>query len=241
MIDLHCHILPGIDDGAQDFAEAVAMCRQAAAEGCRAMVATPHLRHTHWWNGGRLRLELLLENLRKELAGEIDLYSGGEIAIHRESYEEILSTMPGGDLLPLAGSRYLLLEFDWQGLGPDPREVVYEVALRGFIPVVAHPERFRWLMESPGQVESLVEEGALLQITAGSVTGALGPMAAHAATRLLDASLVHFVASDAHDMVRRPPGLLAARQLVVKTWGERAAEDLFFRHPRLVIENQTGI
>jgi protein-tyrosine phosphatase len=238
MIDLHCHILPGIDDGATDLAEAAAMCRMAAAEGCRAMIATPHLRHSRWWNADRLQLELLLERLRKQVVDEIDLFSGGEIALHTESFEEILTDVPGGDLLPLAGSRYLLLELDWQGLGPDPREVVYEVALRGHIPIIAHPERVDWLMKKTDLLSALVQEGALLQITAMSVTGSLGPTAQRAAYQLLDAGWVHFVASDAHGTVRRPPGLREAWNVVAEKWGKEAAESLFSGHPQAVLDNR---
>ena len=214
------------------------MCRLAAADGCRAMIATPHLRHSRWWNGDRLQLEFLLEQLRREVLGEIELFTGGEIALHHESFEEILNEMPGGNLLPLAGSRYLLLEFDWHGVGPDPQEVVYEVCLRGFKPVIAHPERVAWLMTNRGLLETLVKEGALLQLTAMSVTGALGPVPSRASRQLLDAGLVHFVASDAHGPERRPPGLREARQVVSDTWGEEVAQDLFSRHPQAVLDNQ---
>ena len=238
---MHCHILPGIDDGPAEFDEAVAMCRMAAEDGCTAMVATPHLRHHRWWNGDRLQLEWLLERLSSELSGVLELHLGGEIALHSESFDEMLDSLPGGQLLSLAGSRYLLLELDWQGFGPDPREVVFELKIRGLVPVIAHPERVSWLMEDPELLTALVEDGALVQITAGSLTGFLGKEAQQASQRLLDDGQVHFIASDAHGVRRRPPGLTRARKVVEEGWGEEVAKDLFERHPQAILENRASI
>ncbi|HTQ79639.1 MAG TPA: CpsB/CapC family capsule biosynthesis tyrosine phosphatase, partial [Thermoanaerobaculia bacterium] len=113
MIDLHCHILPGIDDGARSLADAVAMCRLAAAEGCEAMVATPHQRRGIWWNGDLERLEQLRQQVAAEVGAEIRIYSGGEVHVDSELLAELLRHGSGGKagVFPLAGSRYLLLEF----------------------------------------------------------------------------------------------------------------------------------
>jgi protein-tyrosine phosphatase len=238
MIDLHCHILPGVDDGPGERAESLALCRRAAADGCTAMVATPHLRHRRWWNDDRVALELALEDLRRELEGEIELFSGGEIALHGESYEEMLESLPGGSLLPLAGSHYLLLELDWRGLGPDPAEVVYEMRLKGYHSIIAHPERVDWLMEHPSLLDDLEGEGALFQVTAASVTGELGRVPQRAAQQLFEAGRVHFVASDAHGVERRPPGLAAARRTVLETWGAEAAHALFQGNPAAVLADR---
>jgi protein-tyrosine phosphatase len=234
MIDLHCHLLPGADDGASDLAESLAMCRQAAADGCTAMIATPHLRHEHWWNEDRNFLEKLWRQLRKAVAGILDIHLGGEIAIHSQSVEE-LDTLPGGALLPLAGSRYLLLEFDRHGLGPPPLDLIHELQVTGWRPIIAHPERIRWLATQPTLLREIVAAGASLQLTAMSLTGRLGKAMQDLCFDLLDAGLVDFVASDAHDTRIRPPGLSEARDLIHQRLGTAAAQQILVDNPSAVL------
>jgi protein-tyrosine phosphatase len=235
-IDLHCHILPGVDDGAVDFEEAVAMCQQAAARGCRAMIATPHLRHAQWFNDDREALVLIFDELRRRTKDVIDLYLGGEIAVNSASAEELFE-LPEGELLTLAGSRYLLLEPDWQGFGPDILELVHELVLRDFRPIIAHPERVQYLADNPPLLHDLVERGACLQLTAMSLTGELGPRIRRLCEQLLAANLVHFVASDAHNLELRPPGLERAHSYVLKRFGDDLAQRLFVTYPRAVVDD----
>lgn len=241
MIDLHSHILPAVDDGAADLEEAVEMCRRSWEDGVRTLVATPHLRQESFWNDDREllvdRFEVLREAVAKELAGELELHLGGEIAIHGASMEEI-ALLPGGELLTLAGTRYLLLELDWRGLGPDPLEMLHEVVVAGFRPIIAHPERVGWLMEDRPLVEAMVDQGALMQLTAMSVTGELGPVAREASEWLLDSGLVHLLASDTHDPSLRRPGLSRARDAVAERWGEPLATALVEDHPKAVLEDR---
>lgn len=237
MIDIHSHLLPGIDDGPPDLERALAMCQLAAADGTTAMVATPHLRHERWWNGDRPRLEQLAEQLRQAAPAGLEIHLGGEIAVRSQIYEEI-PRLPDGDLLTLAGSRYVLLEFHPRGLGPEPQELVHELRVGGWVPILAHPERISWLMRDLALLERLIAEGALLQLTAMSVIGAMGKIAHLAAKELLDAGWVHFLASDAHDVTVRPPGLRAAYWHVAQSYGEPLAHALCFENPRAVLENR---
>ncbi len=234
MIDLHSHLLPAVDDGATDLREALAMCVAAAADGCTAMVATPHLRHEQWWNGDRRRLEELWRRVREAASEHLEVYLGGEIAVNSESCDE-LQLLPESDLLPLAGSRYLLLEFHPRGIGPNPEDLIYELTIEGWYPVIAHPERIPWLAEDLGFLAALLDLGALAQITAMSVTGELGRFAHAAVTRMLEADMVHFVASDAHDSRIRRPGLGQAFRRVAASWGEAKARELFVTNPRAVL------
>lgn len=237
LIDLHAHVLPGVDDGAASFDEAVAMCRAAAEDGCTALVATPHLRHARWWNGERRPLEALHDRLCQLLDGAPELHLGGEIAVHSESVDEIFD-LPEGELLTLAGSRYVLLELDWHGLGPNVFDVLHELKVRGLFPIIAHPERVRWLASDTGLVEELVVRGAYVQITAMSVVGELGPDLRRLCERWIQADLVHFVASDAHGVSLRPPGLAAAYRAVETRFGEELATRIFRDHPAAVVENR---
>ena len=237
MIDLHCHLLPGVDDGAADLRESLAMCRMAAQDGCTAMVATPHLRHEQWWNTDRQRLEELWLRLRDAARDDLTVFLGGEIAVNSQSCQE-LEMLPGGDLLPLAGSRYLLLEFHPKGMGPDPEDLIHEVTVEGWRPIIAHPERIAWLARDLGYLRALVDQGAAAQLTAMSVTGDMGRVAYDAATRMLDAGLVHFIASDAHDVRIRRPGLGKAYQRISETRGEALARQLFIVNPTAVVENR---
>lgn len=237
MIDLHTHVLPGIDDGARTFEEALEMCRRAAGEGCAGLVATPHLRHSRWWNGDRGRLEALCKELQERLDGPFEVFLGGEIALHSDSLEEVYE-LPEGELPTLAGSRYVLLELDWHGFGPNILDVVHELKVKGLFPVIAHPERYRWLAADPGLIETLVERGAYLQLTAMSVTGELGPDIRRLCEDLLEADVVHFVASDAHDARLRPPGLGRAFRQIEESYGREVARRLFVTHPRAVVEDR---
>jgi protein-tyrosine phosphatase len=237
LIDLHTHVLPGIDDGAASFAEAEAMCRAAAADGCTALVATPHLRHARFWNGERRELEALFDEARERLGGEIELHLGGEIAVHFESVDEIFE-LPRGELLTLAGSRYALLELDWHGIGPDVFDVVHELKVRGLFPIIAHPERVSWLSSDSRLVESLVARGAYVQITAMSLTGELGGGLRKLCEEWIEAGWVHFVASDAHGARLRPPGLAAAYRQVARRFGEEVAARLFVDQPAAVLDDR---
>ncbi len=237
MIDLHCHILPAVDDGATDLDIALAMCRLAANDGCTAVVATPHLRHELWRNGDRGRLEQLWRQVRDLASGIIDIHLGGEIAVNSESWGE-MSHLPEGDLLSLAGSRYLLLEFHPMGIGPDPEELIHELIVGGWWPVIAHPERIPWLAGDLRNLGVLLDLGALAQVTAMSVNNEAGRFAFDSASRMLDAGMVHFIASDAHDTTIRPPGLSRAYRRVAEALGEPYARKILNHNPRAVLENR---
>lgn len=237
MLDLHCHLLPGVDDGPADFEEAVFMCRMAAAEGCEAMAATPHQRHPFWWNGDRERLERLRAELQERVGEKPRLLAGAEIRVDDELLSD-LDSLPESGLLSLAGSRYLLIELDRRGMGPDPVALVHELVVGGWRPIIAHPELYPWLMAQPALTRRLVEMGAMLQVTAMSLTGEFGKMAHDHCQRLLEEGLVHFVASDAHSADHRPPGLARAYAWIASGWGEETARALTSENPGAVIEDR---
>jgi protein-tyrosine phosphatase len=190
MIDIHSHVLPAIDDGADDLATAVAMCRLAAADGCTAIVATPHQRTTHWDNLDLARLEALRRAVADELGDEIELHLGGEVRVDSDFLADLGATEPGGEPggtaahgpASLAGSRYLLLELDRHqpraamrlDLGIDPGDLVHELVVAGWRPIIAHPELIPMLARDLDLIADLAAAGALFQITAMSLTGDFG-------------------------------------------------------------------
>jgi protein-tyrosine phosphatase len=238
MIDLHCHILPGVDDGAQSLEEAVAMCRLAAADGCTAMVATPHQRRGEWWNADRKHLAALADDIQDALGPELRVHLGGEIHVSSELLSEIEKLPDGGGILPLAGSRYLLIEFGSRGAPSEGFHLIHELVVAGWRPIIAHPEFIPWLAPDPELVARLVALGATTQVTAMSVTGDFGRRPQVDSYALLDAGLVHFVASDAHGVRRRPPGLKRAYRLIASRWGEKTARRLTTDNPQAVVEDR---
>jgi protein-tyrosine phosphatase len=237
MIDLHCHILPGVDDGAGSLEEATAMCRLAARDGCEAMVATPHQRRGEWWNADRESLAALADELQDAVGPGFRVYLGGEVHVDSELLAEV-EKLPGGGVLPLAGSRYLLIELDSLGTARDAIHLVHELSVAGWRPILAHPELIPWLAPDPGLVARLVSLGAATQVTAMSVTGDFGRRPQNDVFSLLDAGLVHFVASDAHGIRHRPPGLGRAHDLIAGRWGEDVARRLVVENPRAVVTDR---
>jgi len=244
MIDLHCHILPGVDDGARTLDEAVAMCRLAAADGCEAMIATPHQRRSEWWNDDRELLQGLARDLQAAVGAALEtpfrVALGGEIHVGPGLIEEVERISPGagGGLLPLAGSRYLLIEFDPLDTPVQAADLVHELAVSGWRPVIAHPEHIPWLAKGTALLDHLVSLGATAQVTAMSLTGDFGRRPQSDAIAFLDAGLVHFVASDSHSPRRRPPGLSRAYQVIAARRGEAVARRLTTDNPRAVLDNR---
>jgi protein-tyrosine phosphatase len=206
VIDLHAHILPGLDDGPGSFDAAVVLARTAVEAGTRAIATTSHINRSF----GLAPADLAA--VRAELAArldeegvELDLLAGGEIAPDRlpQLDDDAL------DALTLGGGPYLLIECPFAPVGASMEPIVNRLRARGFEVLLAHPERSVTFQRDPERLAALVRLGALAQVTAGALAGGFGGTAQRAARTMLERGLVHVLASDAHDAVHRPPVLRA--------------------------------
>jgi protein-tyrosine phosphatase len=235
MIDLHIHLLPGIDDGAGTWEDSVTMCRMAAEDGCEALVATPHQRR-EWPNENPDKLATLIAELTERSGGTPRLYRGGEIHIDSELLDELDRDDLAG-LAPLADTRWLLLEFGHFPPAIGAEAIIHELVLSGWKPIIAHPEFIPFLANDLALLGQLIQLGARGQITAMTVTGEFGKPAQEIAREMIHERMIHFVASDAHTPDWRPPGLSAARAEIERRWGTTTAVRLTSENPRLVIED----
>ena len=202
MIDLHSHVLPGLDDGAANLDESLAICAAAAADGTEVLAATPHVRHDYPTTPEAM--ERAFEALRA--AGPaVELVRGGELDL-----EELDRPKEELQRFALGGSRYLLVETPYFGWPLDLAERLFRLHVQGFGTVLAHPERNPDVQERPELLESIVAGGTLVQLTAASVDGRLGRQTRACARELLDRGLAHMVASDAHAPEIRAIGLTPA-------------------------------
>lgn len=236
MIDLHHHCLHGLDDGPQTLEESVELCRAAAAEGIETIVATPHVLRGRWQNDSRTLLETRLAELRSALGDTPRLLLGSEYFFAHDMNEVLQS---GHGIVPLAGSRYILVEFDAQSVPPMIEQPFYRAQLDGWIPIIAHPERNAVFQSRPGLLATLVQLGAKAQVTSASLLGDFGEEARAAAVHFLHRNLVHVIATDAHNLKRRPPRVRAAREVVTEIAGADVAQALFVDNPRSVIDGTT--
>ncbi len=237
VIDIHFHCLPGIDDGPADWAGAVDLCRAAAADGVKKIVATPHVLRDPWLNEDRIERERLIEELNSRLGGSPAVLPGCEFWFVSDLIE-LVERGEDGPVVTLNGSRYLLVEFAPGFVPKNAAAIFHELAVMGFVPLIAHPERNLVFARDPGQLMALAAQGARVQITAASILGEAGKSAFKACEQFFRLDLIHVVASDAHDIVRRPPRLRAARERVRRLWGKDAEEGLFVNNPRAIIENK---
>lgn len=180
---------------------------------------------------------MLLRQIQEQLGEQPRLYLGAEVRIDSAFSGELANLTKAG-ILSLAGSSYLLVEFERRQLSVDPISTIEEVVTAGLIPVVAHPEFVPGLRDDLDLAHGLVEAGALMQITSMSLTGKFGDRTRDCVEALLDADLVHFVASDAHGIESRRPDLHRARRVLVRTRGEEIARRLTYTNPLAVIENR---
>jgi protein-tyrosine phosphatase len=209
VIDLHSHILPGVDDGARDLEESCEMARLALTDGVSAIAATPHVRQDYPTTAAAMLdgTAALREELRRRDL-PLDILVGAELAL------EDAVRLPQDELeaFTLAGTgRYLLVETPYIGWSDNVQHVVGSLVGKGLVPILAHPERNNAAQIKPGLVEAAVAGGALVQVTAASVEGRLGRRARSCAFDLIARGLVHLLASDAHAPRLREGGLAAGR------------------------------
>jgi len=233
MIDLHSHILHEIDDGATSIEVALDMARQAAEDGVEVMACTPHFLPGVYDPDPAIvvrRVAELNERLIDEGIG-IALVTGCEAHIR----PDMVRRLKAGQILTLHAGRHVLVEMPPTTLPPHMDRFFLDMITAGYKPIMAHVERYRWTERSMPLIQNLALAGVLMQVTAGSFFGDYGRSAANFSTRLLDLGLVHLVASDAHDVTRRPPGLSKAWNLVQGARGLEEAQTIFKRRPEMIL------
>lgn len=235
MIDLHCHLLPGIDDGASDLATSLEMARLAVQDGVRIQACTPHITPGIYDNDGA-QIRQAVEELAAALYDNgIDLYLVTGADVHLAP--RMIEGMRTGQIPTLADSRYFLLEPPHHIVPQRMDEVVEDLCAAGYVPVLTHPERLSWIETHYSYIKRLVAAGAWVQLTAGSITGSFGSQPRYWAERMLDEGIVHLIASDGHNTGRRRPGLAAARAAVAERLGEAEAEHVSVTRPLGIVKN----
>ena len=236
MIDLHCHFLHGIDDGAQNLAESLALARAAVADGITACAVTPHV-HPGRYDNHRKLIELHTQAYQTALndAGiPLRVFAAGEVRLCPEALDMMLA----GDVPMLGtvnGCKVVLLELPHSHIPAGSLRFVEKLLSLNIRPLIAHPERNKDVMDAPERILPFVDSGCWLQVTAGSVTGDFGPRAQRVALQLLEDDHVHLLASDAHNLDARAPGLSAARAAVARHWGDDAAHLLVHKRPARIL------
>lgn len=236
MIDLHAHILPGIDDGAQDLKESIDMCRIAAHDGIKTIVATPHTGNgVYLSNRERILSEVgLLNRNLTECSIPLKVLPGADVRIG--TYIEIEEMLERGEAMTVNDNNcYLMIEFPESLIPSNLYEWLFKLKLKGITPIFTHPERNLVIQKDIGMLFEWVERGGLVQLTAMSLTGNFGQSIKRCSEELLTSHLVHFIASDAHSASRRPPVLSTARDIAASLIGIDLAFKLVDEFPADII------
>lgn len=232
MIDLHCHILPELDDGAQSLGESLEMARIAVQSGVKAVVATPHCAHDRVEEVRRSYR--LLNDAIGELGLPLRLYLGMEIY----GTADTAKLLKDGKLLPIHHSRYPLVEFDFYASGEEETDVLKDLIRAGYRPLIAHPERYVYLQQEPELINTWHRMGCLFQINRGSLLGRFGGDAQELALAMIDRGFAVAVASDAHSAGRRTPWMQDVKALLSRDFSPETAKCLLRYYPTLIIENR---
>jgi protein-tyrosine phosphatase len=231
MVDIHCHLLPGVDDGAKDWETTLEMCRMAQQDGVSHIVCTPHANHEY--NYDREAHQALLDELRARFSG-LEFSLGCDFHL---SYENISDAIKHPGRYAIGSTRYLLVELSEYSVF-NVGNTLFELQTAGMTPIITHPERHPQLQRKPETVGDFCARGCLVQITANSLTGAWGKVAQKACEQLLKMGCVHFIASDAHGLKSRPTILSAARKAAASIVGETVARALLKENPAAVVCNR---
>lgn len=234
--DIHTHILPGVDDGAQDMVEALNLVRMAYKDGTRTMILTPHYRGKYKRNTP-MWLQEVFSVFKTMVALEMpqmQLYLGNEVYYEQEAPERLAEHQ----VLSMNDSHYCLLEFSTGSLRSQVITGVSETVRNGFTPIIAHAERYDIFRSDKGLTDEVLEMGALIQLNADSIMGKHGRKIASFCDHLLKQEKAHFIASDAHDAINRSPLLRECWWKIYKKYGTEYASQLFYDNALAVIEDR---
>lgn len=233
MTDLHSHILPGLDDGAGSMDESVELLQLARDAGTTTIVASPHADTQYKYDPEEV--DALIAEVQQRVGAGIRVVRGCDFHLMLENIQDALAhprryTINGGP--------YLLMELSDLMIFPKTGRMWEELEDAGMRIILTHPERNPLLQDQVDRIEEWVSQGRYMQLTAQSLLGQFGPKAQRVAVTMLERGLAHFVASDGHDLVRRPPRLDHAHEWVARRYGGELAELLFVQHPQAVIEGE---
>ena len=238
MIDIHCHILPGLDDGAQNIIESIGMATAAVKDGILGIIATPHLFRDGF---GQDNLEEI-EDIRRELEAslkesqiDVNIYPGAEVHISHNLLDEIRKNR---EYLVLNRSSYLLVEFPSDHIFSGVKSLFFELMTDGVTPIIAHPERNTVFMRHPELLSDFVRMGALAQANSGSFLGVYGTNVQMTAVKFLELNLFHFMGSDGHRVGFIKSGLSEALRAVSRIVGEKEGRALVDQNPRAVLVDE---
>lgn len=239
MIDVHCHILPLVDDGPASVEHALQLAEQAVEEGITRIIATPHLYHPQFETED-VDVKLTVNEFNVLLNQRnipLTVYSGHEIRLIGELMEEL----EAGKALPLSGSRYLLIEFPSTGIPSYARQVFAELISDGFVPIIAHPEKNKAIIQNPSLLFELVSNGAISQVTCASLVGKYGKDVQRFAVALLENGLAHLVASDAHHIEKRPFYWKQCETYLEKTLDDWLFEEIYENNEAVFLNQMVTI
>ncbi|GIP35128.1 tyrosine-protein phosphatase [Paenibacillus sp. J2TS4] len=235
MIDIHCHILPGLDDGSPSIEQSLQMARMAVQDGISTIVATPHHANGKYDNEAH-KIHTSAASLSAVLKKNnipLQILSGQELRVT----SELISNLEAGAVLTLNESRYLLIEFPSHGIPSYTKEIIHELQVAQITPVIAHPERNKEMAETPAKLYELIELGALCQLTSHSITGLFGPTIRKHSLEMCRRNWIHFVASDAHNATNRPFALKEAYNQIDKEIGSMYSS-YYLANAQALIENK---
>ena len=231
MIDIHCHILPEVDDGSRSLNESIEMAMIAKEQGITKIVNTSHYHPDFRYKKGE---ELLkeLEDFNNVL--DIEVVIGNEIYYTKDLIKEIDEL----DFYTLNNSRYILIELPPTNFPKDLCNIVYELKEKNYIPVFAHVERYREVQENPELIYEVINAGAIIQVNSHSILGKSGKELQKVCNTLLNRNMVHVVGTDAHSSKRRTPIFLDAYKYVSEKYSKEMADDLFIKNNNAIINNE---
>lgn len=233
MVDIHCHILPSLDDGARDEAISIEMAKMAAEDGITHVVATPHSNYHYSFDPEVNRRKR--DELQKVIGDSPEILLGCDFHL---SYENLEDLREDPCRYTINGLQYLLIEFADSSVPPSIDQVLFDLVSRKLVPIITHPERNPLLSRNLRQLQKWLGAGCFLQVTAGAFLGRFGKHAQKVSMSLLKYNMVHFIASDAHDTKSRPLQLSEAHRAIAGEIGEEAAHALSEANPRATIEGR---
>lgn len=236
LMDIHSHILPGVDDGSKDIEMSMQMVEEAYAQGVRTMIATPHYYPGHS-NCAGTKLKSIYEDTKARIS---ERYPDFTLLLGNEIYykKDVIALLKEGRIHTMAGTRYVLIEFSVTADFRYLYDAVYQCVNAGFFPIIAHVERYRCLLDKEGKLGELIRAGAYIQVNAENFGKGWFCSSRKRVMSLIRAGLVHFLGSDCHNMQTRRPDLSAAVQYLRKKETDALCKELLEENPQKLLQNK---